>query len=227
MVQILWVYCKSHFKQYSPHVAEHSFAGHFSWYKITDLAFISQTHTNIITSADCSWSTQHLHMQFKLYLYKHRQTHSICTFSHILPLTLPLITPIRHRKENENIFLFPLTPPASPFFMVVHAGTPSGSTLGFKEQLMCHMAPLSVSSLQCHTDLQPSLASGLFFSYLPPLPSLFILEELFVHCLWEILQLNSDMRDWKKQGRSHFTLLNVTSLKSGYDLITHAVKYSG
>ncbi len=131
--------------------------------------------SHIITSADCSWSTQHLHMQFTLYLYKHRHTHIFCTFSHILPLTLPLITPIRHRKETENIFLLPLTPPASPFFMLVRAGTPSGSTLGFKEQLMCHMAPLSFSSLQYHTDLQPSLASGPFLFYLPPLPSLFIL----------------------------------------------------
>lgn len=62
-------------------------------------------------------------------------THTLCTFFNVLPLTLPLITPTRHRKENENTFLFPLTPPTSPFFMVAQAGTPSGSTLGFKELL--------------------------------------------------------------------------------------------
>ncbi len=178
-----------------------------------------------MTSADCSW----IHSTYTCtpFTFTNIVTLTPYAHSHILPLTLPLITPIRHRKENENIFLFPLTPPASPFFMVVRAGTPSGSTLGFKEQLTCHMAPLSFSSLQYHTDLQRSLASGLLLSYLPSLPSLFILEELFVHSLWEILQLNSDIRVLENQGWSHFTLLNVTSWKSGYDSIIHPVKYSG
>lgn len=93
--------------------------------------------------------------------------HTLRTFSHVLPLTLPLITPIRHRKEKENIFLFPLTPPASPFFTVPHVWTPSGSSLGFTEQLTRHMAPLSISSGPYHTDFQPSLC----FESLPLLSS--------------------------------------------------------
>jgi len=97
------------------------------------------------------------YIQFTIYLYKQHHTHSNCKghilSSHVIPLTLPLITPIRHRKENENIFLFPLTPPASPFLTVPWVRTPAGSSLGFTEQLTCHMAPLSFSSCPYHTGL--------------------------------------------------------------------------